>query len=361
MDVNFDDLFLRYKHEGQPTWTREKETQVLEPYNYLLSIPGKDIRSTLIHAFNVWLKLDHDSLDIVLKAVEMLHTASLLIDDVEDCSELRRGLQAAHLKFGSASTINAANYIYFSAMSLIRSTGNPDVVRIFEEEILNLHRGQGLELFWRDRCGLQSDFDCPTESDYIAMVNDKTGGLLRMAIRLMQALSPTLPLSHDSDFTGTVATGMRDSASTRDYVPLANMVGILFQIRDDYMNLASLQYCKEKGFCEDLTEGKFSYPVIHGILKSDTLSARLKEILQLKTSDVGTKIEACQILEKLGSLEYTIQSVHKLDALCREEIRANGGNEALSKIMDVLLIRGDESELGATIAFAKSFLLHPGS
>lgn len=361
MDIDFGDLFSRYKQEGQPVWSKEKESQVLEPYNYLLSNPGKDIRSTLIHAFNVWLKLPQETLEIVLKAVEMLHTASLLIDDVEDSSDLRRGLQAAHLKFGPASTINAANYIYFSAMSLIRSTGNPDVVRIFEEEILNLHRGQGLELFWRDRCRLQEDFDCPTESDYIAMVNDKTGGLLRMAIRLMQALSPTTLLSHDSDWTGTLANGSQGSSPGTDYVPLANMVGILFQIRDDYMNLASLQYCKEKGFCEDLTEGKYSYPVIHGILSSDALSSRLKEILQQKTSDVGTKIEACQILEKLGSLEYTIESVRKLDKPCREEIKTLGGNEALSKIMDVLLIRGDGSELGVTIAFAKSFLLSSSS
>ena len=80
------------------------------------------------------------------------------------------------------------------------------------------------------------------------MVNNKTGGLLRLAVRLLHA----------------------ESVETRDLIPLANLVGVLFQIRDDYMNLASANYTKEKGFCEDLTEGKFSFPVIHSILQTTT-------------------------------------------------------------------------------------------
>lgn len=337
MSLCFQKLLQSYKDVGQPEWTAANESQVLEPYNYLLWNPGKDIRSTLIHAFNLWLEVPPKSLNVVLEAVEMLHTASLLIDDVEDNSELRRGQQAAHIKFGPASTINAANYIYFSAMSLIRGTGDPDAVRIYEEEILNLHRGQGLELFWRDRCEQYQCSACPTEDEYIAMVNDKTGGLLRMAIRLLQALSPRGP-------------------ECTDYVPLANMIGILFQIRDDYMNLASTQYCREKGFCEDLTEGKFSFPVIHGIRSESRTSTRLRTILQQKTSDVRLKIEACEILEKSGSLSYTIKTVSDLDALCRQEIKELRGNAALIGILDMLKIDGDGSEIRETIEFAATAL-----
>ena len=55
-----------------------------------------------------------------------------------------------------------------------------------------------------------------------------------------------------------------------DFVPLVNLISILFQIRDDYMNLASTEYGDNKGFCEDLTEGKFSFPVVHAIRASKT-------------------------------------------------------------------------------------------
>jgi len=51
---------------------------VLEPYNYVISNPGKDIRSQLMAAFNVWLKVPPQKLDIISKVVTMLHNASLL-------------------------------------------------------------------------------------------------------------------------------------------------------------------------------------------------------------------------------------------------------------------------------------------
>lgn len=353
MTSRFDDLLKRYKTDGYSQWDKTHEAQVLEPYTYLFENPGKDIRSILIHAFNQWLKVPPELLITVLKAVEMLHTASLLIDDVEDGSELRRGCVAAHLKFGPASTINAANYVYFSAMSLIRSTGNSDVIQTFEEEILNLHRGQGLELYWRDQVTSCVPNYCPSEQDYIDMVNNKTGGLLRMAIRLLQALGSKTAQDNNISHHRDVPT---NDTPCKDYVPLANLVGILFQIRDDYMNLASTQYCREKGFCEDLTEGKFSFPVIHGI-QSSPFSGRLLEILLSKTTDVCTKIEACELLVSSGSLQYTITAVADLDRLCRAEILHLGGNSALIKILDMLLIKGDGSEIADTIEFAKQGLV----
>ena len=51
------------------------------------------------------------------------------------------------------------------------------------DELINLHRGQGMDLFWRD------SLTCPTEEEYVEMVNNKTGGLLRLAVKLMQACS----------------------------------------------------------------------------------------------------------------------------------------------------------------------------
>ena len=60
------------------TWTGAKEKLVLGPYDYLYERPGKDIRKTMIAAFNIWLKVPEDRLDIINKVVGMLHTASLL-------------------------------------------------------------------------------------------------------------------------------------------------------------------------------------------------------------------------------------------------------------------------------------------
>jgi geranylgeranyl diphosphate synthase, type III len=106
------------------------------------------------------------------------------IDDVEDQSVLRRGIPVAHNIFGTAQTINSANYTFFLALNEVMKLKNPNAINIFTEELLNLHRGQGMELFWRDT------LTCPSEEDYLEMVGFKTGGLYRLAIKLMQAESP---------------------------------------------------------------------------------------------------------------------------------------------------------------------------
>jgi geranylgeranyl diphosphate synthase type 3 len=59
-------------------WTEQKERILLGPYDYLYGHPGKDIRSQCIAAFNLWLKVPPERLEIITKVVGMLHTASLL-------------------------------------------------------------------------------------------------------------------------------------------------------------------------------------------------------------------------------------------------------------------------------------------
>ena len=139
-------------------------------------------------------------LQSIKKIVDILHTASLLyysqdplrlkkksnsitnntsVDDIEDNSPLRRGLPAAHLVFGTAQTINSANHAYFLASQELQKHQSLSAHQIFTEEMLNLHMGQGMDLYWRDLS------ICPTEAEYINMVNNKTSGLFRLAIRLM--------------------------------------------------------------------------------------------------------------------------------------------------------------------------------
>ena len=69
-----DDLIL----QKTASWSEEKEHILMGPYDYMVNHPGKDIRSQLIAAFNAWLKVPPESLDVITKVVGMLHTASLL-------------------------------------------------------------------------------------------------------------------------------------------------------------------------------------------------------------------------------------------------------------------------------------------
>ncbi|KAF9913775.1 geranylgeranyl pyrophosphate synthetase [Lobosporangium transversale] len=247
------------------------EAALFEPYTYICSNPGKEIRTQLIEAFNIWIKVPPEELAIITKVVKMLHTSSLLIDDIEDDSILRRGEPVAHKIFGVPATINCANYVYFLALAELTKIPNPKMLTIFTEELLCLHRGQGMELLWRDT------LTCPTEEEFIAMVNDKTGGLLRLAVKLMQAASNCQV----------------------DYVPMVELIGIHFQIRDDYLNLQSNQQ---------------------------------------KPTTPELKVYALNLMHKTRTFEYCREKMRFYEAKAREEIRRLGGNSRLEKIIDCLSI-----------------------
>lgn len=283
VQVNFENLTNGHHLLHEPPWDQQKEQVLLDPYFYLLKHPGKDVRSLLIEAFDLYLKVPKTSLDVIKKVVAMLHTSSLLIDDVEDDSTLRRGVPVAHKIFGVAQTVNSANYVYFLALQELSKLNNPALITIYTEELLNLHRGQGMDLYWRDL------LSTPTEQEYLDMVSNKTGGLFRLAIKLMQA---------ESEYKG-------------DLVPLVNLIGLTYQIRDDYMNLQSDQYSKNKGFAEDLTEGKFSFPIIHAI-RSDTANNQLMNIIKQKPTDPDVKLYAVNYMAERGTFEYTKGVVRRL-------------------------------------------------
>ena len=307
-------------------WSAEKENILQGPFEYLESHPGKDIRTQLITAFNAWLQVPSSSLRIISGVVTMLHTASLLIDDVEDSSQLRRGVPVAHAIFGTAQTINSANYVYFCALQELLKLNNPEAIRIYTDELLSLHRGQGMDLFWRDT------LTCPSEDDYLEMVGNKTGGLFRLAIKLMCAESPT----HHFSPSGAPST------TQTDYLPLVNTIGLLFQILDDYKNLSSTTYTANKGLCEDLTEGKFSFPILHAI-RSDPSNLVLINILKQKTKDEEVKRYAVNYMEKTtGSFTYTrrvLRGLTKKAMLLVEEVDGGRGKgEGIREILERLRV-----------------------
>ena len=107
-----------------------------------------------------------------------------------------------------------------------------------------------MENHWRDT------YVCPTEEEYLKMVSLKAGGLFGFGVRLLQLFSK----------------------KKYDCSRIIDLLGFIFQIRDDYLNLKS-NHTDNKSFCEDLTEGKFSFPIAYAIklnTANNTLLSKLK-------------------------------------------------------------------------------------
>jgi geranylgeranyl diphosphate synthase type 3 len=122
---------------------------------------------------------------------------------------------------------------------------------------------------------------------------------------------------------------------TTDYTALVNNLAVYFQIRDDFINIVDEEYMKSKSFCEDLTEGKFSFPVIHCV-RSFPVDHRLSSILKQRTDDTDVKRYAQKIMVDSGSLEYTRQKCSALREEILHEIESLGGNPPLVKLLEAL-------------------------
>ncbi|KAK6527920.1 hypothetical protein TWF281_009181 [Arthrobotrys megalospora] len=238
-------------------------------------------------------------MDAIKSVIDLLHNSSLIIDDIEDSSPLRRGNPSTHMVFGTPQAINSANYLFVKSLGEVMKLG-PSAVAIYQEELRRLHIGQSLDLHWTFHA------QCPTEQEYMQMIDGKTGGLLRMACRLMK----------------DQATKNRDL----DLEDLLNIISRFFQIRDDYQNLQSTEYSTAKGDLSDLDEGKYSFMLIHALNHSK--DKQLQSLIHLRSRQPDGKLSPEQkllimkIMARSKSLEYTGNVLAELQLKVREKLEA---------------------------------------
>ncbi|KAI0116203.1 terpenoid synthase [Hypoxylon sp. NC0597] len=268
------------------------EELVLEPFLYVSSLPSKGVRDMVIDGINLWLGVSPESVAIIRAVIKTIHNSSIMLDDLQDGSQLRRGNPSAHVVFGEAQTINSATFQYVQAIAELRKLTSPLCLDIFIEEMRRLFVGQAFDLHWTN------EVQCPSVVQYLQMVDGKTGGLFRLLARLMEAESPH----------GNQAAIHR----------LCRLLGRYFQIRDDYQNLVSEEYTAQKGFCEDLDEGKFSLPLIHALAHSDE-APHLRDLLHQRRRNGKCTMEQKHLIltrmREAGSLRYVL---HVLQALHTE-------------------------------------------
>ena len=158
----------------------------------------------------------------------MLHESSLLLDDIEEPGLHCRGQPTEPVVFGVPQTVNQASSLYVSALEAVRKLQRPMAIDICLEELDNLHQGKALDLSW------SRDLHCPTEEEYLGMVDKKTAGLITMMLRLLMLESTTHPV-----LESTAQPGDEVFANDSDLLHLGVLIGRYYQLRDDLFNATS--------------------------------------------------------------------------------------------------------------------------
>ncbi len=265
---------------------------VIEPSAYLLGLGGKRWRPVLM--LTIIDALGKDSNEYIEFAIipEVIHNASLIHDDIEDNSDMRRGAPAVHKKFGLDVATNLGDFMFFFPVvalldsKKITKDTKIRILDIYQREMLKLTIGQGTDIAWHsslvDSAGI-------SESMYLQMAYSKTGVLSSMAAKI-----------------GAVLGGGNDKI-VETLGNFGASIGVAFQLQDDLLNVTESAVANSKGATgEDITEGKVSLLVVYTLAKAERKdSARLNEILSMHTTDRAIINEAIGILNRYGAQAYT--------------------------------------------------------
>jgi geranylgeranyl pyrophosphate synthase len=231
---------------------------------------------------------------------EVIHNGTLMVDDIEDASEFRRGKPCTYKIYGLDIAINAGNAMYYlPLLPLIKNKEKISkeklckVYEIYVQEMISLSMGQAMDIAWHR--GI-ADADKIGEEDYSQMCAYKTGTLARMSAKIAAVLA-------DANEELTDKLGR-----------FAESIGVAFQMQDDILDLTGEEFAEKKGGRgQDITEGKKSLIVIHTLKVANTRDRkRLIEILNMHTSEQKLRNEAIKIMEKYGSIDYVKSFARKI-------------------------------------------------
>ena len=219
------------------------------------------------------------------------------------------------LIYGEPLTLNAAYLKLFTLLNELdhHFENNLDETRkIILKSMKHLHLGQGADIYWMTKKY------CPSIDQYLNMIDEKTGALIVLLLELA--------LLHSN---------LEDSELKKLQIKITEffkLFGKFFQIRDDYINLTSFTYWKEKGLCTDIEEGKFTYPIILSMTELGNHDELYEIITSPDRYQQDKKLQALDIMQRSGSL---LRTRKELDSLKEElislskEISDNGIFESI--------------------------------
>jgi octaprenyl-diphosphate synthase len=226
--------------------------------DHVLSSGGKRLRPLLVMLSAELCGYDGPRRVQIAAAIELLHTATLLHDDVVDLATLRRGKNAARAIWGNRRAVLVGDYFYARASSMIVEDGNIDILSIFSDTIRRMSEGELIQL--------ERSFDPEvTEAHYYTVIDRKSASLIAAAAE-----------------AGAILAGVT-RAERRRLAQYGREFGLAFQLRDDALDYSASEAELGKSPYTDVREGKVTLPLLL-TLKRATAAERDAVAAVLKTA-----------------------------------------------------------------------------
>lgn len=250
-----------------------------ELVDHVLKCGGKRIRPLLVLLAARTLNYSEQAHIRIATAIELIHTATLLHDDVVDHSDLRRGRQTAHMIWGNEASVLVGDFLYSRAFQLIVRLQHLPIINIFSDATNIIAEGEVLQL-------LNCHDPETTEHAYYEVIKRKTAKLFEVATHAGATLASNNP------------------AYLSAMLNYGSELGIAYQLIDDALDYSVSSDTSGKNMGTDLAEGKPTLPLIYALSKGTTAEAALiRDAIKNNSQENLTQI--IEVIESTRAIEYT--------------------------------------------------------
>jgi len=291
---------------------------VAEISRYLLAGGGKRLRPALLLLSARYSGHTGDSAIRLGAVVELIHSATLIHDDVIDGADTRRGRPSANSRWGNHRSVLAGDWLYMQSFQMALTERNFKILDVLIELTQDMVEGELVQL---SKLG-QMDL---TEEDALELAARKTACLFAGCARLGAVL------------------GNLDDAGEQAMADYGHFAGLAFQLVDDVLDFTASPEQLGKPVLSDLKEGKVTLPLIYALETAGAEGQRLVHaVLEEKGFDSVRPEQITELVHKSGALDRTRAAAHDFASRAKACLNGNASSDfgrALLTVPDFILER----------------------
>jgi len=269
---------------------------ISEISTYLFQKAGKRIRPALLLLCTKLFGYKGKEHIFMCTLVETIHTASLIHDDIIDNSDIRRGRESIHAKWGPNVTVLLGDYLYIKTLGLSLLSKHREITQILTDVSSKMIEGELNEYY------ISGNLDIK-EKDYLDIINKKTAALFSASCRIGGILG-NAPKKEEG-FLSEFGTNL----------------GMSFQIIDDLLDYTGDEKTLGKPILSDLSEGRITLPLIYTLNNDGKANRnRITNLLRKKNLEKNYKEEILDIIKSNGALDYTYKKAEEFSLKSKEII-----------------------------------------
>jgi octaprenyl-diphosphate synthase len=276
--------------------TGSQVTMIPEVANHLISSGGKRLRPMLTLATAALSGYRGDGHVKLAASVEFMHTATLLHDDVVDESDMRRGKEAARVKWGNEASVLVGDFLLGQAFKMMVEVGSLRALDILSSAASVIAEGEVMQLAAAKNTETNED-------EYLAVVRGKTAELFAAACEVGPVIA---------------SRPKAEAAACRSY---GMNLGIAFQLIDDALDYGGTSQKLGKNVGDDFREGKITLPVVLSFRRgSEAERGFWRRTLEQEEIGDGDLAQALGIMRRHRALEDTVERARHYGAMARDAL-----------------------------------------